>query len=168
MGSPGQQGAAAAVQNHPADQGEKPPARQVADEASRAPPSGTSRELKLALARPVAELPQTATSAPQPPAKHPNTVSPEFVRALVQRGDGLILLGDISGARRLYALAAEDGDGQAAKRLGDTYNPDFLADHHVQGLQPDLSIAQMWYRKAAALGNADASETLRHLISSTR
>jgi hypothetical protein len=168
MGLPGQQRAAAAVQSNPADQGKKPPARQVADEASRAAPSGTSRELKLALARPLAELPQTAASAPQPPAKHPNAVLPEFVRALVRRGDDLILLGDISGARRLYALAAEDGDGQAAKRLGDTYNPEFLSEHHVQGLQPDINTAEEWYRKAAALGDPDASETLRYLSSSRR
>jgi TPR repeat protein len=165
---PGQQDAAATVQNNPAEQAKKPPARQFADEASRAAPSGTSRELKLALARPLAEMPHTAASVPQPPAKHPNAVLPEFVRALVQRGDVLILLGDISGARRLYALAAEDGDGQAAKRLGDTYNPEFLSDHHVQGLQPDINAAEEWYRKAAALGDPDASETLRYSSSSRR
>jgi hypothetical protein len=167
-GSPGQQGVAAVVPSHPADQGKKPPARQVADGASSAAPSGTSRELKLALARPLTELPQTTASAPKPPAKHPNAVSPEFVRALVQRGDGLILLGDISGARRFYTLAATDGDGQAAKKLGDTYNSAFLADHNVDGLQPDVNTAEAWYRKAIALGDPDASEILSHLISSRR
>jgi TPR repeat protein len=124
--------------------------------------------VKLALARPPVELPQTPAFEPKPPAKQPNAISPEFVRALVQRGDGLILLGDISGARRLYSLAAADGDGQAAKQLGDTYSPEFLADHHVQGLQPDLNTAEAWYRKAAALGNSDASGILSHLISSGR
>jgi hypothetical protein len=140
----------------------------VAEGASSAASDGTSHEVKLALARPPAELPQTPAFEPKPPAKQPNAISPEFVRALVQRGDGLILLGDISGARRLYTLAAEDGDGQAARRLGDTYSPEFLADHHVQGLQPDLNTAGAWYRKAAALGNSEASGILSHLTSSGR
>lgn len=77
----------------------------------------------------------------------------------------MIALGDISGARRLYALAADEGDGEAAMKLGDTYNPDFLSDHGVQGLQPDLNTAELWYRKAMKLGNPEAAKHLTTLTS---
>jgi hypothetical protein len=165
-GSSGHAGAAPAMQYKLSDQAKKDPARLVANEALLPVQGGSPRELKLALARPRAELPETTTREPEPPTSHPNAISPEFVRALVRRGDDLISLGDISGARQLYDLAAEDGDGQAAKRLGDTYNPEFLFEHGVQGLQPDVNTAEAWYRKAAALGDSDASGILRDLISS--
>ena len=93
----------------------------------------------------------------------PITLQPDFIGELVQRGDALIALGDISGARRLYTLAAENNSGEAALKLGDTYTPDFFARHGVEGLQPDMQQARGWYQKAAALGNADAERRMTSL-----
>jgi hypothetical protein len=135
----------------------------TAKAAADTTPDRTSRVVRLALARPPGNL-QTAPAPKQPSEQHPR-LPPELVRSLVQRGDGMISLGDISGARRLYALAADEGDGEAAMKLGDTYNPEFLSDHGVQGLQPDLNTAEIWYRKAMKLGDAEAAKHLTTLTS---
>jgi hypothetical protein len=125
--------------------------------------SGDHQAVKLALARPPGNL-QTAPAPKRPSQQHPRLPT-GLVRLLVQRGDGMISLGDISGARRLYALAADEGDGEAAMKLGDTYNPEFLSDHGVQGLQPDLNTAELWYRKAMKLGDPEAAKHLTTLTS---
>ena len=141
---------------------------QVAAKAPSAAPTGNSDELKLALARPPARVQPAPTPVTRQPSERPTGATPEFVHFLVQKGDELISLGDISGARSFYTLAADKGDAEAAKKLGDTYNPEFLADHGVQGLQPDLKTAEAWYRKVATLGNRDAPIILSHLMSGSR
>lgn len=144
------------------DTSAKDAAGHVTARASFTAPDATSRVLELALARPAGN-PQTAP-APKTLEQHPG-LPPQLVRSLVQRGDGMISLGDISGARRLYALAADEGDGDAATKLGDTYNPEFLSGHGVQGLQPDLNTAERWYRKAMKLGDPEAAKHLTTLTS---
>jgi hypothetical protein len=144
------------------DTSAKDAAGHVTARASFTAPDATSRVVKLALARPPGN-PQTAP-APKTSEQHPG-LPPQLVQSLVQRGDGMISLGDISGARRLYALAADEGDGEAAMKLGDTYNPEFLSDHGVQGLQPDLNTAELWYRKAMKLGDPEAAKHLATLTS---
>ncbi len=115
---------------------------------------------------PVAK-PPVATPPPDTPepkvAPKPTVLDPAFVQQLMQRGDALIALGDISGARRLYTLAAQNNSREAALKLGDTYSPDFLAQHGVEGLQPDLKQAHYWYEKAAALGDTDAEKRMASL-----
>ena len=78
---------------------------------------------------PVAVLPPETV---KPDVATTQTVlDPAFVRQLMQRGDALIALDDISGARRLYALAAQNNIREAALKPG-YLNPDFLARHGVR------------------------------------
>lgn len=124
------------------------------------PPAREPAVEQLATIKPPAAVtPPPEVSSPKPPV-----LQPAFVGALIQRGDALIALGDISGARRLYTLAAQNNSADAAVKLGDTYTPDFLAQHGVEGLQPDMTQARAWYQKAAALGDAAAQKRMAALV----
>jgi hypothetical protein len=75
---------------------------------------------------------------------------------LVQRGDQLFGRGEIASARLFYERAAEAGDGQAALRLGETFDPAFLQSIHVRSMRGDLPAAEYWYRRAGELGASGA------------
>lgn len=75
----------------------------------------------------------------------------------------MIRLGDISAARLLYQRAATAGSGQAAIAMGRTYDPAFLASTRAQGIQGDRALAATWYRRALALGIAEAGDRLAEL-----
>ncbi|HEY6432771.1 MAG TPA: hypothetical protein VIZ17_12390, partial [Acetobacteraceae bacterium] len=131
----------------------------IANPPAANPPVTTSAMANPPMARPPAAKPPPDSAGPNAAPK-PAVLDPAFVQQLMQRGDALIILGDISGARRLYTLAAQNNSREAALKLGDTYTPDFLARHGVEGLPPDLKQAHYWYEKAAALGDADAQQRM--------
>ena len=77
---------------------------------------------------------------------------PDELVALLARGDQLFGNGDIIMARLFYERAAEGGDAQAALRLGETYDPAFLAQLGLSGVRGDQVVAARWYRHARSLG----------------
>jgi TPR repeat protein len=81
-------------------------------------------------------------------------VSPMNTAALLARGDQLLGASDIASARLFYERAAEAGDGQAALRMGMTFDMDFLARSGLRRVQGDPDQAISWYRRASALGNS--------------
>ena len=85
------------------------------------------------------------------------------IAALLARGDALIAKGDVASARLFYERAAEAGDGQAALRLGESYDPAFLAQAHLSGVRGDAAVAARWYRRARELGVAEAETLLQTL-----
>jgi TPR repeat protein len=82
---------------------------------------------------------------------------------LLQRGDAMLQLGDVSAARLLYTRAAELGSGTAAVELAKTYDPTFLTDHNLRGVKPDPAEATRWYQRAADMGLTEAKERLRNI-----
>jgi len=94
-------------------------------------------------------------------AKSPVASSTE--RALLERGDAMLRLGDVSAARMLFVRAAELGIGIAALKVADTYDPAFLAEHNLRGIKADPVEAETWYRKAQAMGEPQAEEHLKSL-----
>jgi hypothetical protein len=76
--------------------------------------------------------------------------------ALVSRGDTLFGLRDIVSARLFYERAANAGNGQAAIRLGETFDPSFLARAGLSGVRGDPAVAVHWYRRARELGANEA------------
>jgi TPR repeat protein len=88
-------------------------------------------------------------------------VSADEIRALLIRGDSLIAKGDVASARLFYERAAEAGDGEAALRLGESYDPAFLARAHLSGVRGDALAAARWYRRAHELGTIEAETLLR-------
>jgi TPR repeat protein len=72
------------------------------------------------------------------------------------RGDSLFGVGDLASARLFYERAADAGNGEAALRLGETYDPNFLERTRVRAVLGDLAAAVFWYRRARDLGVAEA------------
>jgi TPR repeat protein len=73
----------------------------------------------------------------------------------VARGDALFAGGDLSSARLFYERAADAGDGRAALKLGNTYDPVFLEFAHLR-VTGDVALAESWYIRARKLGETEA------------
>lgn len=98
------------------------------------------------------------------PAPAPSSgLSTEEIAVLIARGDALIIKGDLASARLFYERAADATDGQAALRLGESYDPVFLARVHLSGARGDTQTAARWYRRARQLGIGEADALLRTL-----
>jgi hypothetical protein len=154
--------------------------RSAKTSAAAAPPSGEATPAPAQLA---ARIDQSATrlaepvvgDAPQPGAARPGgsgnrsakPASPGApaaeIAALLARGDAFIAKGDVASARLFYERAAEADDGQAALRLGESYDPAFLAQAHLSGVRGDAALAVRWYRRARELGVAEAETLLQTL-----
>jgi hypothetical protein len=81
--------------------------------------------------------------------------------ALLARGDVLFSKGDLLTARLFYERAADGGDGHAALKLGETFDPVFLDRAHLRGARGDWSMALSWYRRARDLGVPEAEIMLK-------
>ena len=109
----------------------------------------------------VATPPKTAlTPGPTPTSPSPPVAA--LVVGLVERGDMLFSTGDMAAARLFYERAANVGDAQAALRLGESFDPNFL-QAHARGVKGDPVTAISWYRRARELGSADAEILLKSL-----
>lgn len=110
---------------------------------------------------------QTADFAKAAPFQSPETPalsSPPMAmlaETMMRRADALLQRGDISGARLLYERAAAAGSGDAAMTMGKTFDATFLARIGVTRMSADPAMAMSWYRRAAALGNAEAGARLQ-------
>ncbi len=116
------------------------------------PPAGP------ALAAPPA--PETSISAPVKPSA-PSAAVIADLQALLSRGDATLALGDLTGARLLFEKAVSLGDAHAATLVGKTYDPLILPINLARGMDPAL--AASWYRRAAALGDTEATDRLAKL-----
>lgn len=144
-----------------------PAETQVATSGTGAPVTSAQTESPIALAMSgaptspaaVSNQPPAAVAGPAPPPTAPAPpahVSPEEIAALLARGDALLSSGDVVSARLCYETAAEGGDAQAALRLGETFDPAFLARAHLNGVRGDTTQATRWYQHALALGATEA------------
>jgi hypothetical protein len=110
-------------------------------------------------ASPDAPSPATVPTALGPadvtPPSEPRASTAETA-ALLARGDSLFGVGDVTSARLFYKRAADAGDGQAALRLGETYDPSFLERARLRAVQGDSAAAVFWYQRARDLGIAEA------------
>lgn len=93
-----------------------------------------------------------ANGAAAAPASPLQNLAPPRISEIVSRGDEVFRIGDIASARLYYERAADAGDGQAALRLGQTYDPLFLVRVGFKGMPGNLKLALQWYRTARELG----------------
>jgi hypothetical protein len=109
--------------------------------------------------------PSGETTALSPAAIGPDgrRLSDTEISALIRRGDSLFGLGDIASARLVYERAARGGSGQAALRLGGTFDSSFLLRAGFSGIRGDVALASRWYRVALELGAGDAEALLQSL-----
>jgi TPR repeat protein len=94
-------------------------------------------------------------------------MDPAVRDAMLRRGEALLMIGDISGARRFLERAADGGSAAAAMAMAETYDPALLASRGVIGLPADRSAALDWYRRALTLG-ANAAAARIFAIEATR
>jgi type II secretory pathway predicted ATPase ExeA len=118
---------------------------------SATPPETTSRSSGAPNAVPAVTLPAIS---PMPAGS---------IAALINRGNELFSIGDISAARLAYERAASGGSAAAMTALGMTYDPSVLGRVSTGGIRPDPAIAAEWYRRAAALGNTEAAARIQRL-----
>jgi hypothetical protein len=133
----------------------RPDAVAAATPATPAPPLETPPAMTAPrdAAPPPASTPASPVSATAPAA---GSLSAPEIEALLARGDKSFSSGDVASARLYYGRAAEAGDGQAAIRLGETFDPGFLERAHLRSARGDLATALSWYRRARDLGAAEA------------
>jgi hypothetical protein len=91
------------------------------------------------------------------------SLSAAEIAVLLARGDKSFSSGDVASARLYYGRAADAGDGQAALRLGETFDPVFLERAHLRSARGDLTAAWSWYRRARDLGVAEGEVLLNSL-----
>jgi hypothetical protein len=166
-------GPAAVVSENPAVTKPGNPAAVLPDSSASGTPD--AKPTVASLEPPGRVMPKTRagaeTSAPTPaPATTPPVEAPALPRAssletapLLEHGDRLFGMGDVISARLFYERAAEAGDGPAALRLGETYDPTFLERAKLRAIKGDLKAAAFWYRRAKELGVVEADILLKGL-----
>lgn len=89
-------------------------------------------------------------STPTPPVTGRLAAEPVDPRsaALIARGDRFLRADDTISARRLYERAANADDGQAALRMGATFDQYFLSDRGLPIAVGDPAAALSWYGRA--------------------
>ncbi|WP_428532495.1 hypothetical protein [Rhodopila sp.] len=102
---------------------------------------------------------------PTPAEPVPTTADPQRAAMLFARGLDAERRGDISGARRFYATSARQGDAAAALNLGRLYDPTYLKQTALGGVDPNPELARFWYDAAAKLGDTGAAPLLEALSS---
>ena len=140
-------------------------ARSTADDAGSDTAQPSWRPDFLALsAKTIAPDGETTIASP-PAASGPDRrrASDTEIPALIHRGDSLFALGDIDSARLFYERAAKAGSGQAALKLGGTFDSSFLLRAGFSGIRGDVALASRWYRVALELGAGDAEALLQSL-----
>jgi hypothetical protein len=91
-------------------------------------------------------------------------LSSRDVAVLLTRGDTSFGTGDLVSARLFYERAAAAGSGEAALRLGESYDPHFLEKTHLRG-HGDVAAAIFWYERAYELGVSEATILLSSIRS---
>ena len=112
-------------------------------------------------APPAAVTPLPTVPAPAPQIETPPQTSSLETASLLENGDRMFGMGDVASARLFYERAAEAGDGQAALRLGETYDPNFLERAKLRAIKGDPKTAASWYWRAKELGVAEADILLK-------
>jgi TPR repeat protein len=135
--------------------------------ALRSPPAPTLSpdDSPASVVAPAAPKPETTSfigSTGSTGTTEPRTTGMENA-ALLARGDTLLSIGDIASARLFYERAADAGDGLAAVRLGETFDPIFLERAGLSRVRGDWGAAVSWYRRARDLGATDAEVLLKGL-----
>jgi hypothetical protein len=160
----------------PASAETAPPADPTAASASAetAPPADPTAAPALAETAPPADptaAPASAETGPQgvqaavtaDKARAPLPLPAEQITALLARGDAFVRTRDIASARLLYERAADAGNGRAALRMGESFDPAFLDSIGIHRMLGDRQLALSWYRRACDLGDTEAALLLQKL-----
>jgi hypothetical protein len=137
----------------PGDEGHPPEPLPAAPTPAAPPMSGVSATEPDSTGSPSASVMPAGDAA----------LSAADISLLLTRGDKSFSSADLASARLYYGRAADAGDGQAALRLGETFDPVFLEQAHLHGARGDLTAALSWYRRARDMGVGEAEVLLNSL-----
>lgn len=90
-------------------------------------------------------------------------VSDPQTKHLFRRAEQFIEEGDIAAARLMLRHLAEAGNGPAAFKLAQAYDPDWLAENGTDTVPPNRDLAVRWYTMAHDRGQDGAAERLKAL-----
>ena len=138
----------------------------TAPEAGRLlfPPDSTAAGTPVAAGTPAPAYGSEPKHSTAKPASARLDVHPSArAEELLARGEQAERLGDLSAARRFYASSVQQGEPAAALRLGRLYDPAYLRQAALGGIDADPDQAKRWYERAAAMGNASAGPLLEAL-----
>ena len=129
------------------------------DQPVRAAPSVPAGAKTMAARAPVENATLNAAAAAPEPRGAPDPVpaagiaaaAPTLPAHFLARGKAAEAAGDISGARRYYEAAAEENSSAAAQALAQLFDPAYLRQKAVGGIDPDPAAAQRWYQRARTL-----------------
>ena len=137
------------------------------------PSSGQGRsdltlELRTATADVIAQAKATlitaATPSPPPPAMSDAVRTDDAdVGHLLAEGQRLWKAGHVAQARLALRRAADAGSAEAARNLGDSYDPAKLFAIGARGISGDIDKAIYWYERADELGDPLAKARLLSL-----
>jgi hypothetical protein len=146
-----------------------PPAA-AEDDKSAAPAGEPNRSAAVGGSTPIApDAPKgDAPAAPIAAASSVPRLTKAEIDALVARGNSFLATNDVTTARLFYHRAADAGDGTAALRLGESYDPAFLARARLRPVAADPNKAQEWYRNARERGIAEAAILLKNTTPSKK
>jgi TPR repeat protein len=74
-----------------------------------------------------------------------------FANAMFARGRAAEEQGDISGARRFYTAAAQNGLADAARAVSRLYDPIYLRQKTIGGIAPDPQLSRQWHDRAVEM-----------------
>jgi TPR repeat protein len=100
-----------------------------------------------------------AAASPTPPAP----LGAAAAESWLIRGDELLRIGDVSGARLVLDRALRSGNALAAFKLAETYDRKRLSEWRVVGVKPDPAKARELYERAHASGIEKARERLANI-----
>jgi TPR repeat protein len=101
----------------------------------------------------------SAAASPTPPGP----LGAAAAEAWLIRGDELLRIGDVSGARLVLDRALRSGNALAAFKLAETYDRKRLSEWRVVGVKPDPAKARELYERAHASGIEKARERLANI-----
>jgi hypothetical protein len=134
------------------------------------PPRGFVGAMDLSLELRLADQAAVDRKALQLEWSAKNTLAPPNSRRfgaaeialMTAKGEALVGIGDVGGARMMFQPAAEAGDPAAAFALAETYDPLVLRMLGVKGgITSDIALANSWYERAKDLGSIVALERLK-------
>jgi TPR repeat protein len=128
---------------------ELPPARSPTTEQASLAPERRPPDATIRLLDPPTQTRARTAARPTPRALE-----------LYARGQDAERQGNFSGARRLFASAAEQGSSAAARSLGRLYDPAYLKQAALGGIDADPALARHWYERAVAMGDTEAGPLL--------
>jgi len=153
------------------------PASASPAETTRQPDAGSQFETSDDTAMARLEPPTTrqlARSMPQSSLGSPEQLSParpqqatntrREITILLAEGDSAYVIGELELARISYRSAFEKGNAEAARRLGETFDPVQLKRDGWPQTFASPSEAILWYEDASRLGDANADARLEDLL----